>query len=279
VAGAGPAALLPGRRSIEQIIDGYGVECASVRDLLVDYFTERSAELDHNSVRAIAGTLCSRFWRDLEIHHPGIASLRLPTEIAQAWKERLRHVRTPDGQTRPRAGYRHELVFVRAFYQDIARWAADDPARWGPWVAPCPIKATECQQQRTRLRRKAAMDQRTRTRLPVLPALLRAVEGHRDAAGRRLQLACDVPAGTRFTAHGEEFLRHRTGESARPRGSSSPTRSTRGLSFGLTARAGSIKARTGSRQRRPPRGRAGRSPAGGLPWRSRWSPAPPPAAP
>nr|WSX54104.1 hypothetical protein OG409_37445 [Streptomyces sp. NBC_00974] len=40
--------------------------------------------------------------------------------------------------------FRSELVFIRAFYQDIARWAADDPARWAPWVAPCPIKANEC---------------------------------------------------------------------------------------------------------------------------------------
>jgi len=66
------AAVLPGKRSIEQIIDGYGIVCTPVRDLLVDYFTERSADLDHNSVRSIAGTLCKRFWRDLEIHHPSL---------------------------------------------------------------------------------------------------------------------------------------------------------------------------------------------------------------
>src|SRR5664279_3946093 len=40
-----------------------------------------------------------------------------------------------------------------------------------------------------------------------------------------------------------------------------------------------VDAAGGIRRRRPPRGRAGRSPAGGLPWRSRWSPPPPPAAP
>jgi integrase len=209
------AAVLPGRRTIEQLVDGYGVECRPVRDLLVDYFTERSAGLDHNSVRTIAGTICGRFWRDLEIHHPGIDSLRLSPEIAQAWKDRLKQVRTPDGQTRPRAGYRHELVFVRAFYQDIARWAPDDPPRWGPWVAPCPVKANECTQQKTRLRRKAAMDQRTRTQLPVLPALVRAVEDHRKAAEERLRIARGVPADTRFTADGGEFLRRRTGESGR----------------------------------------------------------------
>ena len=27
---------------------------------------------------------------------------------------------------------------VRAFYLDLTQWAADDPARWGPWVVPCP---------------------------------------------------------------------------------------------------------------------------------------------
>jgi hypothetical protein len=106
-------------------------------------------------------------------------------------------------------------VVVRACYQDIARWAADDPARWGPWVAPCPVTAGECTQQKTRLRRKAATDQRTRTQLPVLPALVRAVEGHRKAAEQRLRLAQSTPAETPFTADGQQFLRRRTGESGR----------------------------------------------------------------
>ena len=113
-----------------------------VRDLLVEYFTERAPELDHTSLRSIARNLCRLFWRDLEIHHPGIDSLQLTPQVAQAWKERLAYIRDADGQpVRPRVNYRSELVFVRAFYQDIARWAADDPARWAPWVAPCPIKA------------------------------------------------------------------------------------------------------------------------------------------
>lgn len=209
------AAVLPGKRSIEQIVDGYGIECEPVRGLLVDYFTERSVDLDHNSIRTIAGTICSRFWRDLETHHPGIDSLRLSPEIAKEWKQRLQHVQTSGGGSRPRAGYRQELVSVRAFYQDIARWAADDPARWGPWVAPCPIKANECSQQKTRLRRKAAMDQRTRTQLPALPALVRAVERHRKDAEELLRLAQGVPAGGTFNAPGSEFVRHRTGESGR----------------------------------------------------------------
>ena len=29
------------------------------------------------------------FWRDLEIHHPGIDSLRLPADVATGWKERI----------------------------------------------------------------------------------------------------------------------------------------------------------------------------------------------
>ena len=31
------------------------------------------------------------------------------------------------------------LAMVRAFYLYIAQWATDDPARWGPWAAPCPV--------------------------------------------------------------------------------------------------------------------------------------------
>ncbi|NYS20704.1 hypothetical protein HFP43_28630 [Streptomyces sp. SJ1-7] len=54
--------------------------------------------LDHVSLRSIARNLCRLFWRDLEIHHPGIDSLRLAPEVAQAWKERLAYIRAVDQQ-------------------------------------------------------------------------------------------------------------------------------------------------------------------------------------
>ena len=38
-----------------------------------------------------------------------------------------------------RLSYLDTLASVRAFYLDLAEWALEDPARWGPWVAPCPI--------------------------------------------------------------------------------------------------------------------------------------------
>ncbi|WP_413754272.1 hypothetical protein NRF20_42175 [Streptomyces sp. R-74717] len=78
---------IEGRRSVEQIVDGYRIECRAVRDLLVEYFTERAPELDHVSLRSIARNVCRLFWRDLKIHHPGIDSLRLAPEVAQAWKD------------------------------------------------------------------------------------------------------------------------------------------------------------------------------------------------
>ncbi len=210
------ALRIDGRRSIEQIVDGYGLQCRPIRDLLVEYLTERAPELDHTSLRSIARTLCRLFWRDLELHHPGIDSLRLAPAVAQAWKERLAYVRDADGQlVRSRVNYRGELVFVRAFYADIARWAADDPARWAQWVTPCPVKAAECATKKSRSRVKSRMDQRTRAQLPLLPMLLRAVEQQRSDAQARLDTARDTPAGARFTLAGQEFRRCRPGPSGR----------------------------------------------------------------
>jgi integrase len=210
------ALRIEGRRSIAQIVDGYGIECRPVRDLLVEYFSERAPELDHTSLRSIARNLCRLFWRDLKIHHPGIDSLQLTPQVAQAWKERLAHIRDADGQpVRPRINYRSELVFVRAFYEDIARWAADDPARWAPWVAPSPVKAAECTQKKFKSRVKSRMDQRTRTQLPLLPALLRAVGQQRKGAEDRLTAARGTPAGDVFTAAGQELRRRSPGQAGR----------------------------------------------------------------
>jgi Phage integrase family len=210
------ALRVEGRRSVAQVVDGYGIECGPVRDLLVEYFSERAPELDHTSLRSIARNLCRLFWRDLEIHHPGIDSLRLPPQVAQAWKERLAFIRDADGQpVRPRINYRSELVFVQAFYEEIARWAADDPARWAPWVAPCPVKAGECTQKKFKSRVKSRMDQRTRTQLPLLPALLRAVGQQRKDAEERITAARGTPAGDVFTAAGQELRRRSPGQAGR----------------------------------------------------------------
>ncbi|AEM88618.1 integrase family protein (plasmid) [Streptomyces violaceusniger Tu 4113] len=116
---------------------------------------------------------------------------------------------------RPRVNFRSELVFVRAFYQDIARWAADDPGRWAPWVAPCPIKASECATKKSRSGVKSRMDQRTRTQLPLLPALLRAVDQQRKDAENRITTAGATPAGERFLVAGQEFERCRSGQAHR----------------------------------------------------------------
>ena len=210
------ALRIEGRRSVQQIVDKYGIECRPVRDLLVEYFTERAPELDHTSLRHIADTIGRLFWRDLEIHHPGIGSLRLEPAAAQAWKERMAYIRDADGHpVRPRVNFRSELVFVRAFYEDIARWAADDPARWAPWVAPSPVKGAECATKKSGSGVKSRMDQRTRAQLPLLPALLRAVQQQRKDAEERISAARDTQAGDVFSVAGQQFQRCRQGPSGR----------------------------------------------------------------
>ncbi|MEU6191456.1 site-specific integrase [Nocardia sp. NPDC047038] len=59
----------------------------------------------------------------------------------------------------------------------------------GPWVAPCPITDAEVQKAEDLKRRRARMDQRTRERLLVLPALVRTACDRRQAAARLLAAA------------------------------------------------------------------------------------------
>jgi len=96
---------------------------------------------------------------------------------------RTRTTATPDGgqQTRvsTRLDGRSVMTMVRSFYLDIAEWADDDPARWGPWAVRCPVSASDVSHKKDRTQRKSRMDQRTRERLPVLPALSAWVESER----------------------------------------------------------------------------------------------------
>ena len=215
------SSLFAGQLTAGQMVDRYDLACRPVRDLLVDYLRERQPGIDYNTLTTLAATLALSFWKDLETHHPGISSLRLPPDIAAAWKQRLRikPVRGAagrDGATEERKGAADILITVRAFYLDLSQWALDDPARWGPWAVPCPVRADDVQYRKMASRRKARMDQRTRERLPVLPALAAAVDrGRRDAAAR-LDAATAAEPGDLFTAGGVT-LRRATARRPSPR--------------------------------------------------------------
>jgi hypothetical protein len=203
------------RVSIDQLIDRCGIQCRPVRDLLADYLRERQPSVDYVTLVRLADTLGRLFWADLEAHHPGISSLRLDSHAAAGWKQRVltktTRRRQPDGSLAEVASFRESatncLTAVRSFYLDLAQWAMDDPARWGPWAVPCPVKAGEIPHKKTADRRKSRMDQRTRERLPILPALIAATSGQRNAAAERLAAAKAAAAGAVFTAGGQTLRR------------------------------------------------------------------------
>ncbi|WP_338895118.1 hypothetical protein WBG99_04700 [Streptomyces sp. TG1A-60] len=73
-----------GQVGVVELVDRYQLKCRPVRDLIVDYLTERQPSLDYNSLEDLSRTLALHFWANLEKHHPGIDSLRLASEVAAA---------------------------------------------------------------------------------------------------------------------------------------------------------------------------------------------------
>lgn len=203
-----------GQATPAQLVERYGLQCAPIRNLIIDYLAERQPALDHNTLRSMALILARNFWSELEELQPGIDSLHLDKRVATTWKERIKTKITrrklADGtvveSTAPRHGYPSVLMTVRAFYLDIAQWALEDPARWGPWATPCPIKASETEEAKYRKRRRARTGQRTRDRLPAIHVLVQAAETHLKNAQARLETARATPNGQPFTVLGEILI-------------------------------------------------------------------------
>ena len=209
-----------GQRTPAEMIDRHQLACQPIRDLLVDYLRERQPAMDYGSLEQLARRL-GMFWADLEAHHPGIDSLHLSAEVADAWKQRMRTKQTtvtgPGGKTvvdAERICHREFLTPVRAFYLDLAQWAVDDPARWAQWAVPCPVGRAETIQGKVQRHRKSRMDARTRERLPVLPALVRCTTQQHADAQERLRAARDARPGRAFTAAGTTLARSITTSTA-----------------------------------------------------------------
>ncbi len=203
-----------GQRTIEQLVDRYPIACGPMRELLIEYLRERQPAVDYSRLLGLVNHLVRCFWVDLEQHHAGIDSLKLPREVAGAWKRRLRTKTTTalrDGRLveveSERLGYIDALASIRAFYLDLAEWALEDPARWGPWVAPCPISQEDLSRRKLFRHRKARMDSRTRERLPVLPILVETTNHWRRESEELLAAGQQTQPGQPFTAAGKTFTR------------------------------------------------------------------------
>ncbi|GAB2448318.1 tyrosine-type recombinase/integrase [Nocardioides hungaricus] len=204
------AASRRGQLTVEEMVDRYDVVCRPIRDVFVAYLYERRAAMDYNSIRYLAAKLVLLFWRDLEIHEPGIDSLHLSDEVARRWKTRLSG---PVLYGSNRVGKKREdpytiLMAVRAFYADLSHWALEDPARWAAWAAPSPVDSRDLAGMTKMLKQsRSRTHQRIRELAPLLPRLVDAARDHRAAAKAVLDAAAATPPGEPFTVAGHTLRR------------------------------------------------------------------------
>ena len=204
-----------GQLSPDELIARYGLACQPVRQVLADYLRERQPALDYSSLQGLAGMLASSSGAISKLTIPASAASacrpRSPTRGSSRLRWKTVTATAAGGQRRettvPRTNVGSCLAAVRAFYLDLAQWAAEDPARWGPWAVPCPVRAAELPGRKEQRRLKSRMDARTRERLPVLPALARSVKNAMQDAAARLAAAAAARPGQEFTAAGQALRR------------------------------------------------------------------------
>lgn len=193
------------QHSVETLVDRYGLPAGAVRDLLVDYLRELKPAMDYGSLEGWAYRLVRLFWWEVLQINPHQADLRLAPEVAAEWRERL--AVTTDGLPRREI---HSILFaVRGMYRDLAEWSHDEPARWGPWVAPCPVSRHESKNaSKAKRRQQSRMQNRTRALTPLLPALVAEAVRRREWSARLLTAGQEAGHGQRFVVDGSEFELH-----------------------------------------------------------------------
>lgn len=199
------ALMTLGQRSAAQIVDYYQVQSPTMRRLLTAYLAERRPSLDYNSFTGMARLLCRTFWRDIELHNPGIDTHRLSRAQIEDWKKRVAVLPKTDT---PRKRLGEAFLMVRCFYLDLNHWAHDEPQRWAQFAAPSPITRHDVRsmpgQRRVQLARKHA---HVRTLVPQLPTLVASALAHRDHCAAVLAGAQAVRRGERFTAAERTYTR------------------------------------------------------------------------
>jgi integrase len=199
------------QHSAATLVDRYGIPPSGVRDVLVDYFSEIKSGMDYGSLQGLAYRIARLFWWEVLQINPGQKDLRLDPATAATWRERL--AVTTDG--RPRREIHSTLFAVRGFYRDLAEWSHDEPARWGTWVAPCPVARRESKlASKVRRQQRSRTQGRTRMLMPLLPALVAEAARRKEWAERLHAATLAAGPGEVFAVDGATF--RRTNPRARP---------------------------------------------------------------
>ena len=142
-------------------------------------------------------------------HHPGIDTLHLPEDVASTWKQRLRTVKGKDGGIRPRK----ELI-CRSSSGSALSTSTCRNGLWrtppGPQLGsvPSPVRKGETAgQMKLKKKTTAEMHQRTRDRLPRLPALVDTAEQRKTEQATLLAAASAAVAGQTFRHDGHDYQR------------------------------------------------------------------------
>ncbi|QMU74326.1 site-specific integrase [Streptacidiphilus sp. P02-A3a] len=170
-------ALRHGQRPTAELVDTYNIQNTAIRNVLVRYLEERRPALDYGSFRGLVRELAFVFWADIEAHHPGIDTLRLPQDVIDGWKQRLTtYVDAKTGEVKERNDRIRVMMRIRGFYLDIQEWAHEDPF-WVPWAVPSPINRGDgAGNMKILAATQSRMHQRVRERLPHLPLLVETAE-------------------------------------------------------------------------------------------------------
>ncbi|MFE1147665.1 tyrosine-type recombinase/integrase [Streptomyces albidoflavus] len=202
-------ALHRGQLTLEELVDRHSIRNQSVRRLLLDYFHRRKSDTDYASLVHLVRHVAHLFWARIEEINPKQEDLNIPADLYSSWRQQIsvRH----DGK--PRIGVDTIIIAVRSFYYDLHTWAADEPERWAPWVAPCPVPPSELRglgKRRRRINERSA--DRTRLRQPLLPLLVQHVEERYDRTRTLLEQATAAVADATFTHGGRTYRRVLTEE-------------------------------------------------------------------
>jgi integrase len=199
------AAVLSGRRTVQELVDRYDIRHQGVRQLLLDYLRRREPEMDYSTLDQLSRSLAGLFWAKIEALAPGQPDPRIGADLYRRWREALGTHQ--DGRTQ-REEFEHILRSVRSFYTDLHSWAVEEPEKWAQWVAPCPVPDGALRGVIVRQRRrKERMDDRVRQRQPLLPVLVAHLQDRYHHLRALPRAASPLTGGETVTVNGRAYQR------------------------------------------------------------------------